>query len=94
MANLGNYTKYMNSRDRRRLSKNDTTVKFRLSYMEKMNLYNEATMRGMTFSELIRKSVNKYTKKQLFSDLREENGITEEIIQKRDNGIKIITEIG
>ncbi len=92
MADIYDYGKKMVLRDRRRLTKNETIVKFRLNHIEKMNLYNEATMRGMTFSQFLREAVNKYTKKNIFSSLREEDGISEEIIQRGKNSIRIITE--
>ena len=94
MAKTKNYTDTMIVKDRRRLNVNDTVIRFRCTEVEKANLFNQAQLRDITFSDLLRRAVNKYTKKKIFSDLRTLNCIDDRvIINETDGDIEIITEI-
>lgn len=93
MPKTKNYTEKMIVKDRRRLNVNDTVIRFRCTEIEKANLFNQAQLRNITFSDLLRRSVNKYTKKKIFSDLRTLNCIDDRvIINHTDDDIQIIAE--
>ncbi len=88
------YEKHMKDRKRRRnLYLANTIVKFRCSDLEKMNLYNEATKRQMTFSTLIRESVNSFTNTKVFSDYRLDDCDKGFLLKKQKDEIKIIADI-
>jgi hypothetical protein len=87
------YKRKMNAKFRRRLAGNETVIRLRSTDIEKNNLFNEASIRNMTFSTLIRQAVNHYTKKKVFSDLRKLNCVDDSVVVNRNkNNVQLIFE--